>query len=441
MDIFRIALIPHALRLKAYSQAERRHAGKHMNSFRIALMPYVLRLKAYPQAERLHRCISGAGGETSGAGTGHHPSLTTPVNRNRSRNLKGEVKEGFEQEVAMADNTPVNTGDKNRSNISSDTGETVTSGIDSKKSEQSVVRKRRGRPPKESKSQTRQNKKETLRDNIKQYIQSRIIDGTYKPGDRIVETRLAKELNVSQAPVREAMLELSLMGLLEEKPYSGTFISEMSIFDIQDVFECRAMIEKEAVSRAAKLATDEQILHLDDIIDQMERSDDPEEVTRLDLEIHESIMEAACSPTLHRMWSLLRLNEWTYISMSTTELPLDAISQQHRYIMEAIRQRDSSSAAAVMFLHIKYFGNEVSDFFRREHSAKAGDVPDAAGGRERLSGQSADRRLSSSEGGSSANNSGAGSSDAGSSGAGSSDVGSSDARNSGSRKKVPFPKF
>ena len=56
--------------------------------------------------------------------------------------------------------------------------------------------------------------KETLRSNIRDYIQQQIAEGVYRPGDRIVETRLAKELNVSQAPVREAMLELSTIGML-----------------------------------------------------------------------------------------------------------------------------------------------------------------------------------------------------------------------------------
>ena len=69
--------------------------------------------------------------------------------------------------------------------------------------------------------------KDTLRKVVKQYIQKQISDGVYKPGDRIVETKLAKELNVSQAPVREAMLELALMGVLEERPYSGSFVKKL----------------------------------------------------------------------------------------------------------------------------------------------------------------------------------------------------------------------
>ena len=62
--------------------------------------------------------------------------------------------------------------------------------------------------------------KGTLRKKIRNYIQQQIASGRFQAGDRIVETQLARELNVSQAPVREAILELAAMGLLEERPYS-----------------------------------------------------------------------------------------------------------------------------------------------------------------------------------------------------------------------------
>ena len=70
--------------------------------------------------------------------------------------------------------------------------------------------------------------KGTLRKEIQSYIQEQIASGRFKAGDRIVETQLAKELNVSQAPVREAKLELAAMGLLEERPYSGSFVRQLT---------------------------------------------------------------------------------------------------------------------------------------------------------------------------------------------------------------------
>ena len=140
--------------------------------------------------------------------------------------------------------------------------------------------------------------KETLRSNIKSYIQRMIAEGVYKPGDRIVETRLAKELNVSQAPVREAMLELSTMGLLEERPYSGTYVRDLSVAEIEDIFNTRAFVEEYAATRAAKRVTDEQLAEMEEILQQMERDRDQDlsVFVDLDMEFHGLVMDAAGSP-------------------------------------------------------------------------------------------------------------------------------------------------
>ena len=101
--------------------------------------------------------------------------------------------------------------------------------------------------------------KETLRTNIKDYIQKQIAAGVYRPGDRIVETQLAREMNVSQAPVREALLELAAMGLVEERPYSGTFVRHLKASDIEDIYNTRAFLDEYAARQAARLATQEQL--------------------------------------------------------------------------------------------------------------------------------------------------------------------------------------
>ena len=89
-------------------------------------------------------------------------------------------------------------------------------------------------------------RKGTMRREIRTYIQDQIARGVYRPGDRIVETQLAREMNVSQAPVREALLELSAMGLLEERPYSGTFVRHLKAGDIEDIYNTRAFLDEYA---------------------------------------------------------------------------------------------------------------------------------------------------------------------------------------------------
>lgn len=207
--------------------------------------------------------------------------------------------------------------------------------------------------------------KETLRSNIRDYIQKQIAEGVYQPGDRIVETRLAKELDVSQAPVREAMLELATMGLLEERPYSGTYVRNLSVAEIEDIFDVRAFIEEYAAKRAAKRVTDEQLAEMEEILQQMERDKDQDMsvFVHLDMEFHGLVMDAAGSPALKRAWKVLRMAEWTYICALITEFSLDELIAQHRNIFCYLKAHEESSAGAYMFLHIKGFGNELGKHF------------------------------------------------------------------------------
>lgn len=116
--------------------------------------------------------------------------------------------------------------------------------------------------------------KGTLRKEIRRYIQEQIASGRFQAGDRIVETQLAKELDVSQAPVREAILELAAMGLLEERPYSGTFVRKLTAEDIEDIYNTRAFIDEYAARQAAKRITDEQLADMEVLLCEMDNAED-----------------------------------------------------------------------------------------------------------------------------------------------------------------------
>lgn len=210
--------------------------------------------------------------------------------------------------------------------------------------------------------------KETLRSNIKNYIQQQIAEGVYRPGDRIVETRLAKELNVSQAPVREAMLELATMGLLEERPYSGTYVRNFSIAEIEDIFLTRAFIEEHAAKCAAKRVTEEQLARMEAVLDEMDRNRELRDFVHLDMEFHTLVMDAAGSPALKRAWTLLRMSEWTYLCAAITAFSLDEMIAQHRKIYQYLKAREEDSAGAYMFLHLKGFGDELARYFAQQQA-------------------------------------------------------------------------
>lgn len=212
------------------------------------------------------------------------------------------------------------------------------------------------------------NGKETLRAQISMLIQKRIREGEYKPGERIVETHLCKELSVSQAPVREAILELVMMGILEERPYSGTFVRDITPEEIIDIFNVRAFIEEHAVSVACANGTEEDFGEIEEIVHRMENCINREEYTKLDTSFHEGILKASGSEALLRCWRGLHISQWTYQSILNTARTLEQLTAEHRKIFELIKAGHEHAAVAEMFLHIRSFGEEMTEYLMRDKS-------------------------------------------------------------------------
>ena len=214
------------------------------------------------------------------------------------------------------------------------------------------------------------NGKETLRSQISMLIQKRIREGVYKPGERIVETHLCKELSVSQAPVREAILELVMMGVLEERPYSGTFVRDVTPKEIADIFNVRAFIEEHAVRSACMNGTDEVFSEIEEIVHRMENCNSREEYTQIDTAFHESILKASGSEALLRCWRSLHISQWTYQSILNTARTLEQLTEEHRQIFELIRTGQDHSASAQMYLHIRSFAEELTEYLKQEKNGE-----------------------------------------------------------------------
>lgn len=210
--------------------------------------------------------------------------------------------------------------------------------------------------------------KSTMRSSIRDYIYSQIVNGKLKPGDRIVEMKLARELEVSQAPVREAILELCVMGLLEERPYAGACVARMSPDDLEDAYNIRAFLEEYAAERAAKQITDEEIAAIDEVLSNMQSAVEANDVnafTESDIQFHSMILNAAKSNELKRVWDASMMAQWTSFSMLTTAQSLSDIYREHIEIMRYIRQHNDHSAGAALFLHIRKYSSEVIEYMKR----------------------------------------------------------------------------
>ena len=194
-----------------------------------------------------------------------------------------------------------------------------------------------------------------LREQIKDVILQRIVSREYPPGARLVETRIAHELGVSQAPVREALRDLEQLGCVVHEPFRGCSVRAFSAEELLDAFPVRAALEALAARLAAERMTEEELLQLADLLERMRaaaRRGDAHDQSQANASFHATIVRAARNATLERQWSFLEPYSRTYLTVSQPGLDLLALSERHVPILDALRARDGEAAAEAMHRHL-----------------------------------------------------------------------------------------
>ncbi len=197
--------------------------------------------------------------------------------------------------------------------------------------------------------------KSTLRVEVVDRIRRMIIENQLKPGERIVETRLAKELGVSQSPIREAIRELEMMGLVENIPYKGCLVKEIGPKDIADSYEVRAALEMLSVRNATLKMAENDFLVLEVLLANMQQAARKQEksvFSRLDIEFHKKIIELADNSLLEKMWETVSLGQWTHVTTNLSTLSLEELAQRHETVLAIMRRRDPDGASVAMQMHI-----------------------------------------------------------------------------------------
>ncbi|WP_459477491.1 GntR family transcriptional regulator [Clostridium saccharoperbutylacetonicum] len=132
-----------------------------------------------------------------------------------------------------------------------------------------------------------------IREIVLERLRKAIMDGSFEPGDRLVETSIAEGMGVSRTPVREAFRQLEIEGLAENVPRKGTIVKGISKRDILEIYEIREVLEGLAFRLACANISEERILELKEMLLKMEQSiddNDIKEYWRLHGEFHNTIM-------------------------------------------------------------------------------------------------------------------------------------------------------
>ena len=187
-------------------------------------------------------------------------------------------------------------------------------------------------------------------------IRAEIIRGALVPGESVTEMGLAKDCGVSRTPVREALHQLELEGLVELIPNKGAVILGISPEDICDIYQIRAMLEVGAAERAAQRATEEDVRRLTEILDLTEfyiEKQNMHQLQAMDGQFHQMIYEMSGSRMFKRV-----LKDMHYYIGLTREASLKCEGRaaqsvkEHRAVLEAIAQHDGKKAGKLMKQHV-----------------------------------------------------------------------------------------
>ncbi len=210
---------------------------------------------------------------------------------------------------------------------------------------------------------------------MKEILLARILRGELKPGDLLVETRIAQELGTSQAPVREALRDLELLRLVESQPFRSARVREVSDDDLLEVFPVRAVLEELAAREAAK-RDDFDVALLDAEVDAMSaaaKADDIDAQLGHDIAFHRVLVEASGNHALLAAWLALGIEVPTAFGVFWTYFDRLELVEFHRPIVDAIRARDAAGAGREARKHVQRTERVV----RRRRRERAATEPGA----------------------------------------------------------------
>jgi len=199
-------------------------------------------------------------------------------------------------------------------------------------------------------------KRPLYRDEIRNSIKKAIVSGELKPGDRIVETKWAKELGVSQSPVREAIRELEMVGLVENIPYQGCFVRKVSLKELRDSYRVRMYLELLGIEGAVEGINDLQLKELHNIMKEMEMAAAEQNFNlyiKKDVLFHQKILRISQNDLLLRIWEQCNIKNSTYIGTLVSQQTLEQLSVRHEDLYEALAERDLERAKKAVYRHFE----------------------------------------------------------------------------------------
>jgi DNA-binding GntR family transcriptional regulator len=208
----------------------------------------------------------------------------------------------------------------------------------------------------------------SMSDDVAAILRRAILRLEFEPGERLVESALASELQISRAPVREALLKLAAEGLVIEEPRRGYRVIKLDHREVREIYELRSAIEGLAAEllqqSRSKAATSELRRILEQAADAGTRGDN-RRVTELDFAFHEALCRLSGNRRLHAVFRTLAPALQTLFNLDEAVFGPPAVTiSEHLPIVEAI-ERGDPSARQLVADHMTNAERQLSHYLRR----------------------------------------------------------------------------
>jgi DNA-binding GntR family transcriptional regulator len=198
--------------------------------------------------------------------------------------------------------------------------------------------------------------RQLLSDHVYGLLRSWIVGGELVPGQRLVESEIARQVGTSQAPAREAIKRLAHEGLVISQPRRGTYVSQVSERQAQEVRDIRVMFEEYAARRATGRLDEERLRLLDGDVTLLRRAAESGDIGAFrdaDMSFHRHVCEAAGNAALIRLWRMIESSMWGLHVLGNPLYRGDwgAMAEYHAELLNALQTGDPDTTGQMFAAH------------------------------------------------------------------------------------------
>ena len=195
------------------------------------------------------------------------------------------------------------------------------------------------------------------------YVVNNICSGNFKPGQKVGERKIARQLGISQIPVREAMEKLWQRGWIDKYPNRGAFVKKFDVSEVQKVFQIREIFESGCVRLLAQTISSQQLQQLKGLVDILQKSSGDKEIERYeeaDLQFHKNIIRFIGNERLDGLFETVLLQSQGFFLSEAVRAAFswDRDLEKldfccHEKIYKALSDGDADKAVREVTLHIR----------------------------------------------------------------------------------------